>query len=412
MEELYTVFKGGRMIDGNGGAPVDKSVLVMKGKKIEAVGAERLVPIPPGAKVIDVSGKTIMPGLIDAHLHLFGIKSINPLNWVIDPPELRGIRATMDAWKLIDNGFTTVRDCGNPNALYLKRAIEEGSIVGPRIVSCGAIISQTAGHGDVHFLPIDLVKRQGFGRIADGVDECRKAAREQLRAGADFIKLCSTGGVMSEKDLPTSTQYTLEEIRAMVEEAHSVGAKCASHAQGTKGINNALLAGVDTIEHGVFLNEETVEMMIKQKTFLVPTLSFFEAAVTRGPKCGIAEVNLIKARQIQIAHVKFLQIAIKAGVKICTGTDYLSDPMTPMGENAVELELQVKAGRSPMDVIVSATKINSEALGLNEKLGTLEAGKSADLIIVQGDPLQNISVLRKKNIIDVYKEGVKMPRLS
>jgi imidazolonepropionase-like amidohydrolase len=404
MEELYTVFKGGRLIDGLGGAPVDKSVLVVKGKKIEAVGAERSVPIPPGAKVIDVTGKTIMPGLIDAHLHLLGIKTNNPLNWVLDPPELRGMRATMDIWKLID--------CGNPNALHLKKAVEEGSIVGPRIVSCGAIISQTAGHGDVHFLPIDLVRRQGFGRIADGVDECRKAAREQLRAGADFIKLCSTGGVMSEKDLPTSTQYSLEEIRAMVEEAHSVGAKCASHAQGTKGIKNALLAGVDTIEHGIFLDEETVGMMIKQKTFLVPTLSFFEAAVTRGPKCGLAEVNLTKARQIQAAHVKFLQIAINAGVKICTGTDYLSDPMTPMGENIVELELQVRAGRSPMDVIVSATKINSEALGLNEKLGTLEGGKLADLLIVQGDPLQNISVLHKENIMDVYKEGVKIPRLS
>jgi imidazolonepropionase-like amidohydrolase len=414
MNDRYTVLKGGRLIDGNGGAPLENSVLVLKGKQIEAVGAAETVSVPQEAEVIDTSGKTVMPGLIEAHVHLLGIKSMNPLTWVIDPPELRGMRAVVDVWKLVSSGFTTVRDCGNPNALHLKKAIEEGSIIGPRIISCGAIITQTGGHGEpVHFLPIEWISQRGIGRIADGVDECRKAAREQLRAGADFIKLCSTGGVMSEKDKPISSQYTLEEIRAIVEEAHNVGAKAASHAQGTQGIKNALLAGIDTIEHGFYLDDETIEMMIKRNTYLVPTLAIIDAIVTRGAKAGVPQVSLDKAKEVRKANLKSFVHACRAGIKIGCGTDYLSDAMGPMGENAIELELQVKAGRSPMEVIVSATKVNSEALGLSDQLGTLEVGKLADLIVVGGDPISDITVLRDKSkIVSVYKGGARVPLLE
>ena len=259
MDAQCTVLKGGRLIDGGGGAIVDNSAVVIKGERIEAAGAADTVKIPKGAEVVDTTGKTVMPGLMDAHLHLWGINRTNPLTLMIDPPEQRGMRSVMDVWKLLDSGYTTVRCCGNSNnmSIYLREAITEGSIIGPRILSCGAIITQTGGHGDTsHSLPIEWVNQRGVGRIADGADECRKAAREQLRAGADFIKLCSTGGVLSEKDLPTSCQYTIDEISAMVEEAHNVGAKVASHAQGTRGIKNALLAGVDTIEHGFYLDDE------------------------------------------------------------------------------------------------------------------------------------------------------------
>ncbi|GAG21062.1 unnamed protein product, partial [marine sediment metagenome] len=257
---------------------------------------------------------------------------------------------------------------------------------------CGAIITQTGGHGDVaHSLPIDWAKQRGICRIADGVDECRKAAREQLREGADFLKLCSTGGVMSEKDLPTSSQYTVEEIRAIVEEAHHVGARAASHAQGTQGIKNALLAGIDTIEHGIYLDNETIEMMIRQNTYLIPTLAIIETVANKGPKAGVPETHVKKARSLLEAQLQSFERAWQAGIKIGLGTDYLSDPMTPMGENAIELEWYVKAGRSPMEAIVSATRINSEALGLDDRLGTLEVGKFADSIVVKGDPLSDIT---------------------
>ncbi len=415
MGKRYIALKGGKLIDGGGGPPIDNSILLVKGERIEAVGRMEALEIPKDAELINITGKTIVPGLIDAHVHLLGVKNMNPLTWLIEPPELRGIRAVMDVWKMIDSGFTTIRDCGSPNSLHLKKAVEEGSIIGPRVVSCRAIITQTGGHGDLtHFLPIDWVKQRGICRIADGIDECRKAAREQLREGADFIKLCSTGGVMSEKDVPTSAQYTIEEIRAMVEEAHKVGAKAASHAQGNEGIKNALRAGVDTIEHGYYLDDEAIEMMIKQNTYLIPTLAIVEEIIKEAAKADVPEVSLNKGLNAREAHLKSFEKACRAGVKIGCGTD----TMGPVGElriggNAVELEANVRAGRSPMEAIVSATKINSEALGLDDKLGTLEKGKLADFLVVNGDPLRHINVLRDKtNIVAVYKGGLKIPRLA
>ena len=409
-----TVLKGALLIDGNGGTPVNDSVLIIKGERIEAVKKAREVTIPTGARLVDVSGMTILPGLIDAHVHIHGIKSMHLLTCVLEPPELRGMRAVMDAWKLIDNGFTTVRDCGNLNGPYLRNAVEEGSIIGPRIISCRAIITQTGGHGDVaHSLPIDWAKQRGICRVADGVDDCRKAAREQLREGADFLKLCSTGGVMSERDSPTTSQFTIEEIRAIVEEARSAGVKTSSHAQGSTGIKNALMAGVDTIEHGIYLNDECIEMMIKQNNSLIPTLAVVEAIANKGSMAGIPEIHVNKAKNVLGARLNSFERAWRAGVRIGLGTDYLSDPMTPMGDNAIELELYVKAGRSPMEAIVSATKVNSEVLGLADELGTLEVGKLADLIIVNGNPLQDISILRsKRNIVSIYKGGNKVPRLE
>ncbi len=416
MDVRYTALKGGRLIDGTGGPPIDNAVMVIKDDRIEAVGGSEAVRIPSEAEVFDTTGKTMMPGLIDAHLHLAGIRSMNPLIYLSEPTALRGMRMVMDAWKLLDSGFTTIRDCGNANNLCfnLNKVIGEGTVIGPRIVSCGEIICQTGGHGDLaHFLPIDWVKQRGIGRFADGVDECRKAAREQLREGADFIKLCSSGGVLSEKDLPNSCQYTVEEIRAIVEEAHNAGVKTASHALANRGIRNALLAGVDTIEHGFYMDDAIIETMLKQGTYYIPTLTIIDVIVSRGTEAGVPEFSMNKARKHQEAHLKSFERACRAGVKIGCGTDYNCSPITPMGDNAIELDLQVKAGRTPMDVIVSATKINAGALGLGDNLGTLEAGKLADLIVVTEDPLCDITVLRNKaNIVSVFKGGVQVPRLN
>ncbi|UCC65183.1 MAG: amidohydrolase family protein [Anaerolineae bacterium] len=414
MAERMTALKGGRLIDGHGGAPIENALLLIKGERIEAAGGSEAIHIPAGADVIDVTGKTIMPGLIDAHLHFLGIKSMNQVTWIIDPPHLRGMRAVMDAWKVVDAGFTTVRDCGGMLAIYLKRAIEEGSIVGPRIVAAGLAISQTAGHADQHFVPQAWNERLMLGRVADGVAEVRKAAREQLREGADFLKIMTTGGVMSEKDKPTASQFSMEEIRAFVEEAGNAGVKTATHAQGTQGIKNALLAGIDSIEHGFYLDDECIELMLEQGAYLVPTFAVGEAIAFKGLEAGVMESSVRKARSIQEAQLGAFKRAYQAGVKCGLGTDYLSDPLSPMGGNAVELEMYVKkAGLSSMEAIVCATRNNAGLLGLEDQLGTLELGKLADVIVVDGDPLQDIAILQtRERITHVFKGGLPVPRLG
>ncbi len=404
---------GGNMIDGTGADTLVNAVVLIEGDKIKHVGPADQVQVPAGAEVLDVAGKTVMPGLIDAHIHLAGIRSMNQITWVIDSSHQRAMRATLDAWKIVDAGFTTVRDAAGMLAIYLKRAVEEGSIVGPRIFAAGKAISQTAGHADWHFVPQEWGERLMLGRIADGVAEVRKAAREQLREGADFLKIMTTGGVMSEKDKPTAAHYSLGEIKAFVEEARNVGVKTATHAQGTQGIKNALIAGIDSIEHGIYLDDECIEMMLQQGTYLVPTLAIVDAIVTHGRKVGVMEASVRKAESVQVAHVESFKKAYAAGVICGCGTDYLSDPMSPMGANAAEIEIYVKKiGLSPLEAIVCATRNNARVLGLEDELGTLEAGKLADLLVVDGDPLADISLLRDRaNILAVYKGGKLMPRL-
>ena len=412
-ESRVVALKGGRVIDGTGADPVDDSLVLIAGRKIQAVGPAGQLSLPLGAKVIDVSGKTVMPGLIDAHLHLLGIKSMNQVTWIIDDPHVRVIRAAAGARRCLDAGFTTVRDAGGALALYVKRAIQEGAILGPRIVASGRVISQTAGHGDWHFVPVEWNERLQLGRLADGVSEVRKAAREQLREGADMLKIFTTGGVMSEKDKPTSCQYSMDEIYAFVEEAHNAGVRTGTHAQGTQGIKNAVLAGVDNVDHGIYLDDEVIELMLEKGTTLVPTLAIVDAIVTHGREMGVMETSVRKAESVQAVHIESFSKAFAAGVVCGLGTDYLSDPASPMGDNAIELEIYVhKVGLSPMEAIVCATRNNAAVLGLQEQIGTLEAGKQADLIVVNGDPLADIAVLRDRRKIEaVYLGGQPVTRL-
>ena len=341
-------------------------------------------------------------------------KSMSQLNWFMDDPLVHGMRGVIDLWKIIDAGFTTVRDCGGVYAIHLKTVVNEGGCVGPRIIATGRAITQTGGHGDViHSLPVDFVSRIGLGRIADGVPEVRKAAREQIREGADFLKIMTTGGVMSERDVSTSSQFSLEEIRAFVEEAANVGFRTSSHAQGTRGIKNALVGGVKIIEHGMYLDDDCIELMLKNEHFLVPTLAIVESIAVNGPKVGVLPSSVQKARVAQQAHLESFKKAFRAGVMCGLGTDYLTDPMTPMGQNAVELEMYVtRAGLTPMETIVCATKNNAKVLDMSDKIGTLEPGKLADVIVVDGDPLKDVTVLRDRNrILQVYKGGKLVPRL-
>lgn len=415
MKSGYTVFKGAKLIDGTGQDPIESSELVIHNDLIESIGPAGTKSYPQDAGIHDLTGMTIMPGLIDAHCHLAGLKTMAPADLILDDPMLRGMRAVFDAWKAIDAGFTTVRDLGGVNALHLKEAVQEGSIIGPKIIAAGLSITQTGGHSEVsHTLPAAWNNRFQLSRVADGVAEVRKAAREQIRSGADCLKIMTTGGVYSERDLPTSSQFSREEIRACVEEAQSAGLKTAAHAQGTQGIKNALLCGIDSIEHGFYMDDECIELMLKQSTFLIPTFAAIEILMDRGAEVGISPFSLEKANVAREAHLISFQKAYGAGVKCGLGSDFLSDPLTPMGENAMELELYVKkAGLTPMEAIVCATKNNAGVCGLADKTGTLEPGKWADLIVLKDDPLKDIRVLRnKQNIIGIYRQGVKVPRLG
>ncbi|MFX0194880.1 MAG: amidohydrolase family protein [Candidatus Hodarchaeota archaeon] len=401
---------GGTLIDGTGADPIENAVIVIENERIKEVGRKGEVSIPQGAQTIDAAGKTILPGLIEAHVHLWGAKTMNPHDWLIDPIGLCAIRSAVEAQRLLEAGYTSVRDLGSKIALDLKQAINEGSVPGPRIFAAGKCLSQTAGHGDAHDLPMTwLVEKGWFGRMADGPDEFRKAAREQLRAGADFLKVMNTGGVMSEKDHPHWPQMTVEETRAVVEEASNVNTIVATHAQGTQGIKNGIKAGVKTIEHGIFLDDECIEMMLKKDVILVPTLSVIRNLARIGHKHGVPEYGVRKAKETSEIHFKNVQKAVAAGVTVAAGADFLGPEMCKHGDNAMELGFLVEAGLTPMDAIVAGTRNSALALGPRGlDLGTLEEGKLTDLLIVDGDPLKDIQVLQEPERIKVIMKGGKV----
>jgi len=358
-----------------------------------------------------------MPGLIDAHIHLWGMKD-NLLTSgipVFEDSMIQAIRGVMDVWKLIDAGFTTVRNAGCIHAIHLRNAINEGSIIGPRILACGRSIGRTGGHVDLPHVPLEWwdSKRNSITRLADGVAEIRKAVREELRGGADFIKIMTSGCPRKDDDL-TRAEMSPDEVRAVVDEARLAGVRTAAHAQCTAGVKNALLGGVDTVEHGFALDEECIDLFLKQKTYLITTLSIYYNFFTKGPGAGAQESAVNLARKWWEVNVESFKRAYRAGVKCGLATDCLGEPMFPMGDNALELELFVdQVGLTPLEAIVCATRNNAEALGLADKVGTLEPGKCADVLVIDGDPLEDITILRnKKNIVTVFKNGAEVPRLG
>ncbi|MDH7477805.1 MAG: amidohydrolase family protein [Candidatus Bathyarchaeota archaeon] len=403
-KEETICIKAKLLIDGTGKAPINNPIIVVKGDKISEVGKEGEIGIVEDAKIVDLGDLTLLPGLTDAHVHLMGDRSYSPAEDIIVPHDLKVIRAVEDCQKLVKAGFTMVRDVGSSIALSLKRAINEGTIIGPRIFAAGRTISQTGGHSDLHYLPREEVIKMGV-LLADGPDDCRRAAREALRDGADLIKIMSTGGVGSEKDDPHHPQFTVEEVKAITEEAHRTGRKVASHAQGAEGVKIAITGGVDSIEHGYFLDEEAVQMMLEHKVFFVPTLCLVEVYKKSLEKpLDMPPWRLRKQQECIDAMPKSFMMAYKAEVKIAAGTDFFGPPMRAHGDNAAEPITMVKYGMAPMDAIVAATKNAAECIGIEKSVGTVEKGKLADIIAVQGNPLTDIEVLKKVEF--VMKEGV------
>jgi len=399
----HLVIDAGRLVDGTDSEPITDARLVVADGRVTAVGTQESVQMPDDADHHVYPAATVTPGLVDAHLHLSGARTMNPMDWATESTELGAARATADLRSLLSAGFTSVRDVGSGTGLALREAVAGGDVPGPRVFTSGRAISQTAGHGDSHFLPYEWVDDSGISTLADGPAECRKTARKRIREGVDLLKIMTTGGVLSEKDSPRQPQFTDDEIAAMVEEAHRVDIPVASHAQGAPGIKSALRNGVDTIEHGFHMDEEALDLFYRHDAVFVPTLAIMYKIVTEGDEHGVPEYGLEKSRAAREAHFDAVERAYEAGVPIAAGTDFIGPDLVPHGENALELELLVEeCGLSPRDALRSATGVAARTLPEND-VGTLEPGNHADVVVLDGDPTRDIAAVRA--VEQVYKSG-------
>ena len=402
------VLKAARLIDGTGAATVNNAVVVVTDNIITAAGAAGSVNVPANAKVIDLGDVTLMPGFIDAHTHLIGRVLGDPAGentLVRDFESFAAILSVENARATLLAGFTSVRNVGASGKfddMALRKAIDEGWTPGPRMMTAGHALGIRGGHCDENGFRPGLFDPGIEEGIADGPDQIRAAVRYQIKYGADVIKTCATGGVLSEGDAVGATQYTFEELKAMVDEAHKLERKVAAHAHGTEGIKIAVRAGVSSIEHGSFLDEEGARLMKERGTFLVPTLSAAEG-VERAAKTGVLKgLRAEKALAAAAAARHGIKLAVATRVPIALGTDA---GVVPHGTNAHEFVLMVQwGGMSAMDSIVAGTSNAAKLLGWEKKLGSLTTGKWADIVAVSGDPLKNIENMQQ--VVFVMKNGV------
>jgi len=385
--------------------------VLVQDDRIAAVGRKAEVRAPAGAiTMLDAQGGYILPGLIDTHVHLM-LEGFNIPTLLTRPFSLNFYRAIDHMRRTIEAGITTVRDAGGAD-LGVKQAVEEGYVVGPRMQISITALSITGGHGD-GWMPsgfsLDLFPPYpGMpSNLCDGVEEVRKKVREVLRAGAEVVKICSTGGVMSPTDHPEFTQFSPAELEVIVQEAaYRRGIKVMAHAQGVEGVKNAIRAGIHSIEHGIYLDQEALDLMLEKQTFLVPTLlaplSVLEIAEATGT---MPEYSVRKARETIEIHSESIAKAYEAGVTIAMGTDA---GVMPHGTNLRELGLMSKIGMSPMEALVATTKVAAACLGWQDRIGTVEAGKFADIVITATDPLANLRTLEKRENIKVVMKGGKV----
>ena len=397
----------GRVIDGNGNPPLENGAVVIENNKIKMVCSQYDLPEFENATVLTAENGSILPGLIDAHTHI-GMGAASGLGWISATPELNVARGLRDMAQLREQGFTAFRDMGG-NVCKLKPAVEEGLLDIPRICGAGRMISQIGGHGDAYQkLTLEASKKvHGPAFICTGVDEVREACRINARNGADFIKIMTTGGVFSEgdKDGPHS-HFSEDEIRAAVEEAENMNSYVATHAQPNRGIRKALKNGVKCIEHGYYLDEECVEYMVKHDCYFVPTVAILNVSkqkFDRGDYDPRLEYLKRKCMASYEAHYRALELARKAGVKIGFGSDFLGDEAfgIPYSKANLEFERMKFAGFTALETVKMATKINSELILMKDKVGTLEEGKLADVILVSGNVAEDIEVLCDANNVKV-----------
>jgi imidazolonepropionase-like amidohydrolase len=407
------VIKGGTVIDGTGRSPFEKGLVVVEGSKIGFVGKEGDIDLPQGedVEVIDAEGKTIMPGLIDSHVHIYtnGESSEFTSLPIRDNPLTRAMKCIPRLKRDLEMGITTLRDGGSGWGwleVALRDAINRGDIVGPRFFATGYHLTVTGGHG--YFLPPWLanipVHPEQSSVHCDGPDEWRKAARLQIYNGVDCLKLVASRDVISP-GIATAPQATREELKAAIDEAHKMGKKALVHAQGREAIMNAIEAGADSIVHGFWIDEECAEMMVKRDVYLESTNLYVRGIMDKG-KGDLPDWMVQKATECWKDKERNFGMLLEKGVKISFGSD-TGVPYIQHGNNARELSMFVELGMEPMQAIIAATKTAAEAIGIDNMVGTIETGKIADIIVVEGDPLEDINILHEENRIKmVMKEGV------
>jgi imidazolonepropionase-like amidohydrolase len=384
-----------RLIDGNGQA-IERATVIVRNGKIHAAGPSRAVSIPRGATRIDGRGLTVLPGLIDCHVHLcLGAEPDVVEAIEQETPTETLLKSSQMARQTLEAGVTTVRDVGSRDhsIFALKRAIDKGLTAGPRIVGAGLAICMIGGHA------------RFIGQEVEGVEQVRKVVQAQIAAGAQVIKVIASGGVLTPGTSPDQAQMTVEELQAAVAEAKRAGLKVAAHAHGASGMKNAVRAGVHSIEHATLMDDESAALMNEHSVFMVPTLSALAttAACRRG--CGIPDSALDKAKAMTKRHQASFKQAHRRGLLIAMGTD-AGTPLNYHGDNAQELERMVALGMSPMEAILASTSSAARLIGIQDVIGTIERGKEADLILVDGNPLRKIELLRdRSHITGVMKAG-------
>ena len=396
------ILKAARVLDGNGAPAYAPGVVAIEGDRITYAGPpkKQLASGLRGAQVLDFGAdKTLMPGLIDAHVYTSFNGEPDYREIVMKQPEsYRALSSLRNVQRDLAAGFTTLRVLGEKSHLdiALRNAIDQGLVTGPRLVCAGQNITVTGGHGDV-WLVRDIQYEQGLsGVVVDGPEAVRAAARRQLKAGADLIKLLVTGGIMSEGSLPAVQYMSQEEMLAAVSEAHRVGKRVAAHAQGATGIKNAIRAGIDTIEHGFYLDPEGAAMMADQGTYYVPTISSW--ATMSDTYRDVPDYVIRKSREAREHSLHAFRRAVSAGVTVVAGTA-AGSPYNYHGDNAQEMAFMVKAGLDEMQAILTATSMAAECLDVAGEVGTLEPGKLADVICVDGDPTQDITACQRVEFV-------------
>jgi imidazolonepropionase-like amidohydrolase len=388
----------GSMLDVVSGKVRGPATIVTRGGRIESIDAGT----PAGTISVDLTALTCLPGLIDLHAHILINPETPPHSDLERSSAARALDGLHNAQVMLEAGFTTLRDPGDYDRYYatvaIRNAIAAGRAIGPRLFVAPHVLGPTGGHGDFNSLAGDL-SIEAPTRTADGVDEIRRVIREEVKYGADWIKVMATGGVISSGDNPNLAAYTDDELRAAVDETHRLGRKITVHAIGTVGTKAAVKAGVDCVEHGALIDDETIALMKQRGTWLVPTLYVLDYVIDSGPQMGMSAQSVTKARNIRDQRDEHLRRAFAAGVKIAFG----SDTIFPHGDAAREFAELVRLGLSPIEAIRAATINSAQVLGIADQVGSLEQGKVADIVAVRTNPLGDIRAL--EHVAFVMKAG-------